>query len=224
MAEITLAVQGGEIHIPGWVVDHPSFLRWLRTADIPDGVVVGFLAGDVWVDVMPERAFAHNRIKTAVAETLGPLIRQEKLGVYFGDGMLFTSKKAEFTTAPDGIFVSKATDEAGRVWLTGAKEGEEDTQLHGAPDLVIEVVSDGSEFKDAEWLMSRYWDAGVREYWLIDGRKVPVRFTIYRRGPKGFVAVRKSGGWVRSPVLGKSFRFAPSEKLLGKQDYQLEVR
>ncbi len=224
MAEITLALQGGTIHIPGWVVDHTSFLRWLRTADIPDGAVVGFLNGDVWVDTMPERAFAHNRIKTIVAGALNALVMKEELGVYFGDGMLFTSKEAEFTTAPDGMFVSKATIEAGRVWLVGAKEGEEDTQLLGSPDLVIEVVSDGSEFKDAEWLMSRYWDAGVNEYWLIDGRKGPIRFTIHRRGLKGFAAVRKSEGWARSSVLGKSFRFTPGEKLLGKQDYRLDIR
>ncbi|HET6575991.1 MAG TPA: hypothetical protein VFG68_20490, partial [Fimbriiglobus sp.] len=129
MAEITLMVERGRIHIPDWVVDHPSFLRWLRTADIPDGVVVGFLNGDVWVDVMPERAFAHNRIKTAVAETLGPLIRGQQLGVYFGDGMLFTSEEAEFTTAPDGMFISNATMAASRIRLAGAKEREEDTQL-----------------------------------------------------------------------------------------------
>lgn len=224
MAEITLALAGGKLHIPGWVIDHASFLRWLRTADIPEGVPVGFLNGDVWVDVMPERAFAHNRIKTAVAATLDSLVAAEKLGAYFGDGMLFTSKEAGFTTAPDGLFVSNTMMEAGRVWLTGAKEGEEDTQLHGTPDLVIEVVSDGSEFKDTEWLMSGYWNAGVGEYWLIDARKEPLRFAVHRRGPKGFVAVRKSSSWVRSPLLGKSFRFTPSAKLLGKQDYRLEVR
>ncbi|HET6573938.1 MAG TPA: Uma2 family endonuclease, partial [Fimbriiglobus sp.] len=142
----------------------------------------------------------------------------------FGDGMLFTSEEAEFTTAPDGMFISNATMAASRIRLAGAKEREEDTQLLGSPDLVIEVVSDGSEFKDTEWLMAGYWNAGVTEYWLIDARKAPVRFTTYRRGPKGFVAVRKSGGWVRSPVLGKMFRLTPTEKLLGKQDYQLDVR
>lgn len=224
MADITLAVEGGKIHIPEWVVGHPSFLRWLRTTDIPEGVVVGFLNGDVWVDVMPERAFAHNRIKTAVAATLGRLVQQGKLGVYFGDGMLFTSEEAGFTTSPDGMFISKATIAGGGIRLTGAKEGEEDTQLLGSPDLVIEVVSDGSEFKDTEWLMAGYWNAGVTEYWLIDARKAPVRFTTYRRGAKGFVAVRKSGGWVRSPVIGRAFRLTPTEKLLGRQDYLLDVR
>jgi Uma2 family endonuclease len=138
--------------------------------------------------------------------------------------MLFSSMDGEFTTAPDGLFVSKATMATGKVKLAGAKEGEEDTQLFGAPDLVIEVVSDGSQFKDTEWLMSAYWDSGVGEYWLIDARKGPIRFTIYRRGSKGFVPVRKSEGWVRSPVFGKSFRFVPTEKLFGKQDYSLEVR
>lgn len=221
---VTLAVRGGQIDIPDWIDSHDAFLRWLKKADIPDDFPVGFVNNRVWVEPMAERAFSHNRIKTAVAETLGPLIRGQKLGVYFGDGMLFTSKEFKFTTAPDGMFVSKATADAGRVWLTGAKEGEEDTQLLGSPDLIVEVVSDGSEFKDTEWLMSGYWNAGVREYWLIDGRKEPVRFTIYRRGPKGFVAVRRSEGWARSPVLDRSFRFTHAEALLGKQDYQLEVR
>lgn len=221
---VTLAVRGGQINIPDWIDSHDAYLRWLKTADIPDDIPVGFVNNRVWIEPMPERAFSHNRIKTAVAETLGPLIRGQKLGVYFGDGMLFTSKEFKFTTAPDGMFVSKATADAGRVWLTGAKEGEEDTQLLGAPDLVVEVICDGSEFKDSEWLMARYWNTGVIEYWVIDGRNKRVRFTIHSRGPKGFVAVRKSGGWVRSSVLGKQFRFSPSEKMLGKLDYQLDVR
>jgi Uma2 family endonuclease len=224
MASITLRVSGGEVHIPGWVTDHNSFLRWLRTADIPDDIPVGFVNGDVWVEVMPERAFAHNRIKTAVAAVLRPLVRSEKLGIYVGDGMLFSSLEAGFTTAPDGMFVSKESIAAGRVRLTGAKEGEEDTKLIGYPDLTIEVVSDGSEVKDTEWLMSGYWNAGVTEYWVIDARKGTVRFTINRRGPKGYTAVKKSGGWVLSPVLGQAFRFVPGEMAFGRRDYEFETR
>ena len=224
MAEITVAVTGGEVHIPGWIDGHDAFLRWLRSADIPDHVRVGYVNGRCWVDAMAERAIAHNRVKTIVAGTVDGVVRDGKLGVYFGDGMLFTSKVGKFSTYPDGMFISNDAVSAGRVWLAGAKEGEEDTQLLGTPDLVIEVVSDGSEDKDTEWLMSGYWNAGVSEYWLIDARRGPLRFTIYRRRPKGFVAVRKADGWARSPSLGKAFRFAPGTKVFGKQDYVLDAR
>jgi hypothetical protein len=58
----------------------------------------------------------------------------------------------------------------------------------------------------------------------VDARKEPITFAIHRRGPKGFVAVRKSGGWLASPTLGKSFRFAETDGSFGKKDYTLEVR
>jgi heat-inducible transcriptional repressor len=56
--------------------------------------------------------------------------------------------------------------------------------------MVLEVVSPSSVVKDTEWLMSRYHEAGVREYWLIDARgEGDPAFTIYRRAAKEFVAV-----------------------------------
>lgn len=40
--------------------------------------------------------------------------------------------------------------------------------LNGAPDFVIEIVSPGTEKKDYTIKMKKYWDAGVREYWIVD--------------------------------------------------------
>lgn len=210
-------------HIPSGLDTHQKFLDWLASADVPEEARVGYINGDVWVDTMSERAFAHNRIKTVVARVVDQLVASERLGVYFGDGMMYSAEHAEFTAVPDGIFVSRATMDAGQVELRGAKRGENDTRLVGVPDLTVEVVSDHSAWKDTEWLMAGYWNAGVSEYWVIDARRAEPRFTIHRRGSKGYTAVRPAAGWLKSPVLGRSFRFVAGEVLLGKQEYQLEV-
>lgn len=215
---------GGKLRIPVWVADHLHFLKWLRSGEVPEEARVEYIRGEVWVDPMPERAYAHNRIKTLIASVLHPLIRSQKLGAYFGDGMTFTSETEQFTTVPDGIFVSCSAMETGRVRLTGGKRGHRDTELVGVPDLVVEVVIDSSADEDTEWLMAKYWAAGIPEYWVIDGRSAPLRFSILRRAAKGYAAVRKSDGWVKSAVLGQSFRFVPGEKQFGHPTYDFEVR
>ncbi|HEY3787852.1 MAG TPA: Uma2 family endonuclease, partial [Urbifossiella sp.] len=121
-------------------------------------------------------------------------------------------------------FFSRAAIAGKRVRLTGAKRGHRDTELVGMPDLIIEVVNNSSVDEDTEWLMSKYWDAGIPEYWVINARSTPLRFAIYRRTAKGYVAVRKQESWSKSTVLERSFRFVPGEKELGHATYEFEVR
>jgi Uma2 family endonuclease len=223
-APITLMLPEGEVTIPPWVTDHPSFLRWLHSGEVPDEVRVSYVNGDVWIETMPERLIAHNRLKTLVAAALTPIIDGGRLGLYLGDGMTFTSEEAGFTTTPDGIFVSRRAERTGRVRPVGGERSNGDTSLVGSPDLTVEVVSGSSADKDTEWLMSGYWNAGVREYWLVDGREDPVEFVIHRRGPRGYVATRKTDGWSRSRVLGREFRFVPSGTHFGRTDYRFEAR
>ena len=215
---------GEVVHVPGWVVDHDSFLRWYWNSDVPDDVRIGFINGQVWIDTMSERAYPHNRVKTTVARVLDALVEAEDLGAFFGDGMTFTSPVGEFTSLPDAVFVSRDTEATGKVWLSGAKKGQHDTKLNGVPDLVVEVVSDDSEDKDTEWLVAGYWNAGVPEYWLIDARGGEIKFTIYRRGPKGYAVARKTDGWVKSQVFSRSFRLVHRPGSFGWQDYRLEMK
>ena len=43
--------------------------------------------------------------------------------------------------------------------------------VYGAPDLVVEVLSASSRRKDMSIKLSKYSEAGVREYWLVDPDK-----------------------------------------------------
>jgi Uma2 family endonuclease len=40
--------------------------------------------------------------------------------------------------------------------------------INGAPDLIVEILSKSTMGKDKGVKLSRYWRAGVREYWIVD--------------------------------------------------------
>lgn len=54
----------------------------------------------------------------------------------------------------------------------------DESGFHGAPDWVIEVVSDKSRYMDYTVKLSKYLAAGVREYWIVDEEKG--RILVYR--------------------------------------------
>ena len=56
-------VQDEKLEVPAWMIDHSSFLKWIRSGAVPDGLRVGFIDGHVWIDTTTERAYAHNRLK-----------------------------------------------------------------------------------------------------------------------------------------------------------------
>jgi len=89
---------------------------------------------------------------------------------------------------------------------------------------VLEVVSEGSVRKDTEQLRRDYWEAGIREYWLVDARKEPLVFDILRYTPKGYRVTPNKDGWIKSAVFGKSFRLIRRTNALGHPRYTLEVR
>ena len=96
--------------------------------------------------------------------------------------------------------------------------------MEGSPDMVLEVISDSSTRKDLVVLRQAYWEAGVREYWLVDARRGPLKFDILRRTAKGYAATRKQDGWLKSAVFGKAFRLAQRRNARGHPEFTLEVR
>ncbi len=47
----------------------------------------------------------------------------------------------------------------------------DDRGMKGAPDFVAEVVSESTGKKDYTLKLRKYWNAGVREYWVVDPLK-----------------------------------------------------
>ncbi|NJL05881.1 MAG: Uma2 family endonuclease [Chloroflexaceae bacterium] len=93
------------------------------------------------------------------------------------------------------------------VWISAARVAavlHSDGKLHGAPDLVIEVLSGGAESsqRDREAKREVYARAGVQEYWIVD------RFTqtieVYRHtdvGPLTLALTATTASTLTSPLL-----------------------
>lgn len=200
-----------------------EFRRWALSDESPDHAPVFYLAGEVWIDMSKEQLFSHIRLKQKFYQVLGTLSEQKKLGKFFPDGLLLSNEEADLSGNPDGTFVSNAGFRAERIRLIdGAESGF--VEMEGSPDMVLEVVSDSSVEKDTELLKVLYWNAGIREYWLVDARGDRLEFDIFRRTSRGYSATAKTGGWMKSAVFGQSFRLTRRTDELGHPEFTLKVR
>ena len=212
----------GSVSVPEWVSDLESFRRWIDDDDFPEKLKIAYLKGEVWIDVSFEQIITHNNVKTEFTVVVGGIVRAERLGRYFSDGAFLSNEDADISNNPDGMFAATETVRSGRFRLVESRH-EGFVEVEGTPDMVLEVVSRSSVRKDTVTLRQAYAEAGIREYWLVDCRKDPLSFDILRLGKKGYVAVRKREGWVRSEVFGRSFRLTRQEGGDGHPAFVLEA-
>jgi Uma2 family endonuclease len=198
-----------ELRIPTDAFTQEGFADWVASESFPESGRIDFLAGDVEVEMSPEDLYTHGAVKTAVVLTLGDLIVRTDLGDVFTDSTRVLSRFAQLSVEPDVVAVFRETLDNGRIRLVSALSREADRYIaiEGAPDLVVEVVSDGSQKKDTERLPRLYALAGIPEMWLADARGLEIRFTIFTLDGGSYRAVSPDDdGWTASPRLGRSFR------------------
>lgn len=219
----TLSIEGDRVRMPASAWQHGGFRAWVTSDELPDDVRVAFIEGEVFVEMSPDSIESH-KVKTAVTTTLERIAHEEDLGEVYSDRALLTHQGAELSTEPDAIFASWSAFESGRLELVPKGRDDADyIELVGAPDLVVEVVSDSSERKDLVRLRGAYARAGIPEYWLIDARGPELRFEIlvleggtYRDPPAGASSQH-------SPALGRRFSLRRERNRLGRWRYHLEA-
>jgi Uma2 family endonuclease len=219
----TVIVDDVRVKIPERVKDLASFRRWTKEADFPQTGNVWWLRGEVWADMSSEQIFSHLAVKGELFRVLANLTAELDGALMLPDGLLYTNEGADISGNPDATYISPATRETGRVTLIEGRDHGY-VEVLGSPDMVLEVVSEGSVTKDTETLFEAYWRSGVREYWIVDARESRPAFDVWRHTPKGYVSARKKDGWVKSNVFGKSFRLVQSVNRFGDPQYRLEVR
>jgi Uma2 family endonuclease len=208
--------------IPHGVVDHESYRRWARSPEFPQTGRFAYLAGKIWVDMSPEDLFSHNQVKNEYATVITSLLKEIRLGRFFADRTLLSHRRARLSTEPDGLFVSWDGFRKQRVQFVRGRRRY--VEIHGTPDMTLEVVSDGSMTKDTVTLRKLYWKAGVREYWLVNALREELQFDILRHTRAGCVAARKRTGWFESSIFGKSFKLTSKADEMGYPEYTLMVR
>ena len=211
------------VTVPNEITGIDRFREWVGGDDFPEDYRAWWL-GAVWIDVSKEQIFTHVRLKTEITSVLHRLVTPADTGLLLADGVLLSNFEADISGNPDAMYIAHESTEAGRVRFIEGKEGGY-VEVQGSPDMVLEVVSDGSQQKDNVTLKESYWKADVREYWIVDARGEELEFAILQHTGKGYVAVkRQAGGWLKSPAFGVSFRITRGEDRAKHPMYTLHVR
>lgn len=216
----------GQLEIPLELHSLAAFRRWSLSARFPTQGRIDYLDGRIEVEMSPEDLFTHGVLKTELVSVLSRLVRELDLGYVFTDSTRVSCPAAELSVEPDVVLLTRAALDEGRVRLV-PKVAQEDrfVELEGAPDLVVEIVSDASAGKDTQRLPAAYHRAAVREFWLLDARGEQLEFTIWHWAASGYErAPLDADGYQQSLVLSCGFRLTREADARGLWRYDLRPR
>jgi len=203
-----------------------GFRRWSSSESFPEKGRIDFLDGELEVDLSPEDIYTHGGAKTALAAALYDRIVETGRGAVYVDCTRVVSVTARLSVEPDVLAVLWESLETGRMREVPAASRKEGRfiEFEGAPDLVVEVVSDSSERKDRRRLPPLYALAGVPELWQVDVRGPEVELGIHHLGPGGYEqAPADAEGWSVSRFLGCRCRLQRRTAHGSRFVYKLEL-
>ncbi|HVR97759.1 MAG TPA: Uma2 family endonuclease [Thermoanaerobaculia bacterium] len=141
--------------------------------------------------VSPAPKPGHQDVSLELSMALGPFIRGRQLGkLYYAPVDILLAEHN--ILQPDLVFISNE-----RLRIIG------EDNVEGAPDLVIEILSDSTRRRDEGAKRRLYERYGVLEYWLIDPKRRAV--SVLRRAGAGFgtpeVLSAEAGDVLATPLL-----------------------
>lgn len=218
---------GSRQHVPRTARRLSGFRAWAQSDRFPKTGRVDYIDGEVDVDMSPEDLQTHGTLKAALAAELFLLVAKPQRGYVFVDRTRVTSTAGDLSAEPDVVVALFSSLDAGHVRQVPAVQPAPGrfVELEGAPDLVVEIVSDSSEVKDTERLPVQYAQAGIPELWLLDARGSEVRFEARILVDGSYQRVEPDAeGWTASTLLKADCRVtrqpAPHDGWL----YSLEIR
>lgn len=124
----------------------------------------------------------YERLRVFVKERGAGLALYAPLDIYLDDENVFQ---------PDIVFISKQR-----------RELVKDDGIHGAPDLVMEILSPATAYYDLKKKFKIYEKFGVKEYWLVDPEMKSVElFSLNEQGKYLLSAGLSEHGTVKSRAL-----------------------
>lgn len=150
-----------------------------------------------WVDgevIMPSPAnLKHVDLAGFLNLVLRGFVTSRSLGVVYGPELQVRFASLRRRRVPDLLFVS-----------TERMHILKPTEVDGAPDLIVEIVSPDSPARDWREKYLEYEAAGVREYWVVD--PMSQRFEGYTLAADGrYALIAEKDGVVYSTVLAGFF-------------------
>lgn len=154
-----------------------------------DGQRHELIDGEHVVTPTPERR--HQQLSSRLHGAIWLYLRHAPIGEIYAAPLDVILSDRDLVQ-PDLLHVSRARSHVLGRWV------------HGAPDLVIEILSPSTREADESDKRRQYDQFGVREYWIVDPELEAVK--IYQRAPDGsFPRVaeltRESGDAITTPLL-----------------------
>jgi Uma2 family endonuclease len=154
-----------------------------------DGRRHELIDGEHFVTPAPVRR--HQKLSMRLGSAIETWLREHPVGEVYAAPLDVILSDVD-VVEPDLLFVSKERADILGKWV------------HGAPDLVIEILSPSTRRADEVAKRRLYERAGVREYWIVDGEIEVVK--IYRRQadgtfPRVLELSREEGDSLATPLL-----------------------
>ena len=119
----------------------------------------------------------------AYAMSPSPTSRHQIISRELGRQMAnyFKGKKCQLFAAPMDVFLSDE-DIVQPDLLVVCNPNQIKRKIEGAPDLVVEILSDSSGYRDRHLKLELYARAGVKEYWIVTPWPALVELLLLERG------------------------------------------
>jgi len=150
---------------------------------LPEDKRYEILEGDLYVVAAPN--IKHQRVSRRLEIALVQHIESRNLGEVL-DAPCDVVLSEENVVQPDILFVRRE-----RAGIIG------EMNLHGAPDIVIEILSEGTRRKDLEVKRKIYAGFGIQEYWIVDPDAATAEILVW-----------SELGYVTAGVYGKTDRLS----------------
>lgn len=126
---------------------------------LPESMAKRYELLDGEILMVPAPTTTHQFLSRNVAYLLHGFVRTHGLGnvLYSPIDVVFGEGDAREIVQPDVLYVS-----VGRASIIVEEE------IRGAPELIVEVLSPGTETRDRTYKKHLYGRYGVREYWIVD--------------------------------------------------------
>jgi Uma2 family endonuclease len=160
---------------------------------LPEGTLAEVIENTLYMSPTP--VTKHQRIVSKLMIHIGSFIEQNNSGeIFTAPYDVFLDESAN-AVQPDILFVS----------AENASIIDEESTIHGVPDLIIEVLSPGNKKYDQVVKKELYEKFGVKEYWIVDPETRQA--SGYWLESAMFVSLGAFAGKIHSQLLGHEFEF-----------------
>lgn len=160
-------------------------------ARLPEGAPYQLINGNLIMSPAPIPY--HQRVSGNIEFLLRSFVKNNNLGeVYYAPIDIYLGEQQ--TYQPDIIFISKK-----RLHIIGEKK------IEGAPDLVIEILSESTAYYDLKHKKNIYEKTGVKEYWIVDPADKSIEIFVNKNGRFVLKNTVKEKGAIKSELL-KGFK------------------